>query len=162
MEGLQEAGLETRLRKRRMSSRHPATKLSSSGSPPSSCTRRLRNASSCCAFTSAADICGRVLSMRRVRSIRSSTNGSVLLRCHRAPDFVRQLLADHTSFPQSASPHCKRHDQPEWSESRELNKTTDRKVSRNPMWGSGSLSEGSLPAATLASAANSGSALFNT
>ena len=40
-------------RKRRISSRHPATKLSLSGSPPSSCTRRLRKASSCCAFTSA-------------------------------------------------------------------------------------------------------------
>jgi hypothetical protein len=44
-------------RKRRISSRHPATKLSLSGSPPSSSTRRLRNASSCCAFTSAAEVC---------------------------------------------------------------------------------------------------------
>jgi hypothetical protein len=58
-------------RKRRMSSRHPATKPSRSGSPPSFRTRRLRNASSFCAFTSAADACER--SMRRVRSMRSLT-----------------------------------------------------------------------------------------
>ena len=59
-------------------------------------------------------------------------NGPVLLRCHRAPDFVRQLLADHTSFPQSASPHCKRHYQPEWSENRELNKTTRQEGFEKP------------------------------
>src|SRR5215510_1639540 len=91
----------TAARKRRISSRHPATRLSSSGSLPSVLTRRLRNASSCCAFISAVD------ARRPKHAIADDL--LILARGHRMADFLRQLLADHSPFPHAASPHRERH-----------------------------------------------------
>ena len=145
-----------------MSSRQPATSVSCSGSPPASRTRRLRNASSCCAFTSAADARGCRRSMRRVRSMRSPTMSPILVRAHRPPDFLRQLLADHPPLPHAAAPQRKRHDQQERQEDRELEQAADHEGLEKPEIGERrSCRGGGSPAAAPASAANSGSALLS-
>ena len=105
-----------------MSSRQPATRLSCSGSPPSSRTRRLRKASSCCALTSAADasLCRR--STRRVRSMRIADDRAIFVLGDTVPDFARELLADHLPLPDAAPPDGERHEHQEGHEERELHR----------------------------------------
>src|SRR6476661_2814552 len=53
-----------------------------------------------------------------------SDKGLIFFWGYRTPDFARQFLADHTSFPHAAAPDRERHDQPERSECYELDKTS--------------------------------------
>ena len=71
-------------------------------------------------------------SMRRVRSIAIADDVIVLVRGHRMPDFVRQLLADHPSLPHAATPHRHRHDQEEGQEDHELRQCFSDEILEKP------------------------------
>jgi hypothetical protein len=144
-----------------MSSRHPATKLSRSGSPPSLRTRRLRNASSFCAFTSAADTSGSSRSTRRVRSMRSLAiarySSGVTERPISLASSSRITRRSQTPLRQTANAMMSQNGTNIVSWTRLL----VANAWKNPMSGICSLSGGGLPAAILVSVANSGSALFS-
>src|SRR5262245_57337171 len=133
--------------------------LSRSGSCPSSLTRRLRNASSCCAFTSAAEARRRIGPTRRVRSMRSPTISSYsrwLTVRPTSPASSSQITRrSRTLLRHSASAVIRRNGRKIVSSSKELL----AKASTNPMSG-GSDTAGGSPAAIAASAATSGSALL--